>query len=97
MADVHFVKEGGGDGYARRMHTLPATEASAVFEAFVIEFHETAPVFNPDISASKDSPPKFVVLEVDVGEETSKFPKAGYYLISGLNPGKCARKLSIYF
>ena len=96
MANLHVVKEGGGEMYAKCKCSLPTHEVSEKLSAFDVQFYETPPVFGESISALQGSPYKFVVLEVEVGQETPKFPKAGFYRFVGLTPVECGRLLSFY-
>ena len=97
MAHMHFLKEGRGEGYAKRVHTLSIAQATEKLSKFAVRFHETGPILNPDTPVSAVDSYRCVVLEVELGEENSKFPKAGYYIISGLTPSKCANMFGIYF
>lgn len=97
MAHIHFLKEGSGEGYAKRVHTLPIAQTIEKLSRFAVYFHETGPILNPDTPVSSVASYRCVVLEVEPGEENSTFPKAGYYTIGGLAPADCANMFGIYF
>lgn len=97
MSKIHFLREGGDEYYAKRIYELPIAEATEVLSKFAVQFYEAGPKINPHAPVLKGSKYKFVVLEVDEGEENQKFPKAGYYIIIGLAPRNCADIFGIYF
>ena len=90
-----FLKEGSGEGHAKLVHSVPIAEASKLLSKFAVQFSETGPVIHPRVRVRKESPPKYVVLEVEAAEENSTFPKVGYYIIGGLKPAVCARMFGL--
>ena len=97
MGNIHFVKDGSGDGHAAEKKTLPASELASALKDFIAVFYESAPTMNVDRPVSKESAPKHVVVEISIGEENEKFPNAGYYHIANLGPSQCARMFSFYY
>ncbi len=97
MANIHFLKEGSGEGYAKRVHISPITEATEKLSKFSAQYSKTGPIINSDFPVSKNSSPKHVVLEVETGEENSRYSRTGYYIIAGLAPIDCAAMFGIYY
>ncbi len=97
MARIHFLKEGGDENYAVEKGTFSISEVTNKLSEFEVQFHMTGPRINPDAPVNRGSKHKFVVLEVEAGEENQKFQKAGYYIILGLTPRRCADMLGIYY
>lgn len=98
MSSIHFLREGGDENYADcKNHNLPIIEATEKFAQFAVQFHETGPKINSDIPVFESGKYKYVVLEVNAGEENKKFPKAGYYIIVGMTPRNCADMFGIYY
>lgn len=97
MTHIHFLKEGTGEGHARRVHSLPVLDASEKLAQYAVRFYEVGPRLGGESPVSAVAPYRAVVLEVETGETSPKFPKAGYYQIVGLSPSDCAGLFGIYF
>ncbi len=97
MATIYLVRDGRGEGHTSRGHEVPIEKATASLSEFAVHFSQSGPVINPDVPFSATSPYTHVVIEVYGGEENSKFPMAGFYLVAGLNPRTCASMFRIYY
>ena len=89
MSTIYVVRDGRGEGRTSRGYEVSIDKATKALEKFAVYFRKNGPIINPDEPNSSTSPYKHVVLEVFSGEENSKFPAAGYYLIAGFSPRAC--------
>lgn len=97
MATIYLVRDGRGEGHTSRGHEVAIEKATDTLSKFAVHFSQSGPVINPDAPFSATSAYRHVVLEVHSGEENSKFPTAGFYLIAGLDPRTCASMFGIYY
>lgn len=90
MSTIHFVEDGklpNGDRVTKSGE-VELREVAEKLGRFEVHYTERAPTFNPGVRALGWGRYNHVVLEVEEGEASSRFSRAGFYYFIGLSPAE---------
>lgn len=95
MPKVFFVTDGSGDYHTSDGYPEKGENLAKMVAGFELRFFATGPTINPETIASPFSQYQYVVIEVAVGELTSDFSRAGFYLVVGMTAKQAQTALGI--